>query len=456
MNQELRKFIEFCLVDGVISDKEREVILRKSRELGVPEDECEIIMDGLSTQKASILKDNKEIFENSSNTTSTLSKDFIEEISILDFDILIQIINFIKGVELELGRVMDPEFINEKFQSWYSDLRNNLVKKGPNSTNSMEVHFKNEKTAWLHFSFPDRSVRVKLSELLGIDNRSIIGLVKHDPNTITLFLLDSFIDVSISSKSNFFVGTTYTWNLLKSTKLEELNILDFNNTDLGKQLSTLLNVFDRHVNYNEGLVEIVNTLNITYDPANCLKYVSVKSLFGDDVVIKLSNHIRTIVHEVNSFASNLDSADLRPIGNYWGVRGFEKECFQNINYILLMLKNISGFIQIRNELLIAVLKQDRGRILLITEQLDTLGIMMNYYQKNQLGKMDKTIRVLSNGLEQLCGFVSELSNSVDNLNISLNNDLSIIKESIKFNSLLSVIQTYQVYKINKNTKFLEK
>ena len=50
MNQELVKFIELCLMDGVITDKEREVIFRKSKELGVPEDECEIILEGMIEQ----------------------------------------------------------------------------------------------------------------------------------------------------------------------------------------------------------------------------------------------------------------------------------------------------------------------------------------------------------------------------------------------------------------------
>ncbi len=42
MNEQLIKFIELCLMDGVISDKEREVIFRKSKELGVPEDIVEV------------------------------------------------------------------------------------------------------------------------------------------------------------------------------------------------------------------------------------------------------------------------------------------------------------------------------------------------------------------------------------------------------------------------------
>lgn len=51
MNQDLTTFINLCLSDGVISDKEREVIYRKSKELGVPLDECEIIIKGLTDKK---------------------------------------------------------------------------------------------------------------------------------------------------------------------------------------------------------------------------------------------------------------------------------------------------------------------------------------------------------------------------------------------------------------------
>ena len=50
MNEQLIKFIELCLMDGVITEKEREIIFRKSKELGVPEDECEIILEGMKTK----------------------------------------------------------------------------------------------------------------------------------------------------------------------------------------------------------------------------------------------------------------------------------------------------------------------------------------------------------------------------------------------------------------------
>jgi UbiD family decarboxylase len=54
MNEQLIKFIELCIMDGVVTDKEREVIFRKSKELWVPEDECEIILEGMIQQKGGV------------------------------------------------------------------------------------------------------------------------------------------------------------------------------------------------------------------------------------------------------------------------------------------------------------------------------------------------------------------------------------------------------------------
>ena len=57
MNEQLTKFIELCLADGVISDSERKVILKKAQKLGVDEDECEILIDSL-TQRINKISSN--------------------------------------------------------------------------------------------------------------------------------------------------------------------------------------------------------------------------------------------------------------------------------------------------------------------------------------------------------------------------------------------------------------
>jgi hypothetical protein len=56
MNEQLIKFIELCLTDGVITDKEREVIYRKAAEFGVDIDECEVILESMIQKKNLELK----------------------------------------------------------------------------------------------------------------------------------------------------------------------------------------------------------------------------------------------------------------------------------------------------------------------------------------------------------------------------------------------------------------
>ena len=52
MYEQLIKFIELCLTDGEITEKEREVIFRKATEINVAVDECEIIIESIIQQKA--------------------------------------------------------------------------------------------------------------------------------------------------------------------------------------------------------------------------------------------------------------------------------------------------------------------------------------------------------------------------------------------------------------------
>ena len=55
------------------------------------------------------------------------------------------------------------------------------------------------------------------------------------------------------------------------------------------------------------------------------------------------------------------------------------------------------------------------------------------------------------GLNELTYITSD---GFSNLNNSLGNELKSIQSTIGFNNLLTGIQTYQMYKINKNTKSL--
>lgn len=51
MNEQLEKLIDLALADGILTDKEKEVLHRKATELGVDQDEFEMILSGKLTQK---------------------------------------------------------------------------------------------------------------------------------------------------------------------------------------------------------------------------------------------------------------------------------------------------------------------------------------------------------------------------------------------------------------------
>ena len=101
----------------------------------------------------------------------------------------------------------------------------------------------------------------------------------------------------------------------------------------------------------------------------------------------------------------------------------------------------------------------------IYECFDQLGVFNSTWENevsNKLFNIGDGIKDLMYSIYQM---ENNIVNSVDNLtyttqdsfkdlNISVNNQLSSIDSSIKFNNLLTSVQTYQMYKINQNTKRL--
>ena len=80
MNEQLIKFIELCLTDGVITDKEREVIFRKAGEYNVDIDECEIILESMIQQKnmSQNITISNENFQTSNQKMQMYSLDIVQ------------------------------------------------------------------------------------------------------------------------------------------------------------------------------------------------------------------------------------------------------------------------------------------------------------------------------------------------------------------------------------------
>ena len=99
----------------------------------------------------------------------------------------------------------------------------------------------------------------------------------------------------------------------------------------------------------------------------------------------------------------------------------------------------------------------------IYESFDKLGIFNSNWENEvsekltNIGDKLNDLMYSINKMEQ--NIVNELSNmsyvaqeSFNELSQSVSNQLEEIDSTIKFNNLLTGIQTYQLYKINKNTK----
>jgi hypothetical protein len=99
----------------------------------------------------------------------------------------------------------------------------------------------------------------------------------------------------------------------------------------------------------------------------------------------------------------------------------------------------------------------------IYECFDQLGVFNSNWENEVSDKLTDIKGGIKDLMYSIYQMENKIVNSIDNLtyvtqdsftelNLSVNNQLSSIDSSIKFNNLLTGIQTYQMYKINQNTK----
>ena len=89
---------------------------------------------------------------------------------------------------------------------------------------------------------------------------------------------------------------------------------------------------------------------------------------------------------------------------------------------------------------------------------------------SQFDSINEKLKSVIKGIDTLTDEVREVGNEISSqiidlkymnresfvkLNKNVSSELKSINSSIKFNNLLTGIQTYQMYKINKNTKSLK-
>ena len=169
--------------------------------------------------------------------------------------------------------------------------------------------------------------------------------------------------------------------------------------------------------------------------------------------VKLSNYLKTKRENIQKiFNSFNDVSEISELEEYSGLLKDQIHVYE-----LFLLHSLSMVTSLVDDDLITFYE--------IYECFDKLNIFNSNWENevsNKLQDIGDGIHNLIYSIEEMeKNIVSEISNltyvtekSFKKLNLSITRELETVQSLIRFNNLVSVIQTYQMYKVNKNTKSL--
>ena len=524
MNPKLIKFIELCLVDGVISDKEREVIFRKSKDFGVPEDECEIILEGmiqkLGKKQSSDQKSlNKESLEEIKSNTSTKDNDNHSEISHDKQDELVskqepipvelsEDDNVKENIEINQGekvrkteeikikiKILESKIVNTKTKT-FSSKNFKLIDKSQINTIISDCNLTDADESY-HPGFSEHVLKSQdcyfenYTNWIISERGNILFLFrdKYRWTGINMFETESRQSDSIKIFENkSFLKKTYSINY------QSVDSFGFNNTYIGlstenkNQISDFLNNFlkfnnefvtlkNELENLEDSLIEEKRLNDLKISQSNVLSELDkdgngeVDVIEGNDDFIKLfRKHQKSIVEIDKNF-----------VQQFVKISSYLKTKEKNIQSIFNSIKNtpnqevlneyveiLKGDIHSYNlilfnslNMIVSLVEDEMITFYEIHEQFDTLNMFDSKHEKDISQKLSD----IGDGLENLIYEIRDMSDSINNSigelsyvtedsNRQLTERLSEINSSIGVNNFLTGIQTYQMYKINKNTKSL--
>ena len=437
MNEQLIKFIELCLVDGVISDKEREVIFRKSKELGVPGDECEIILEGM------IYKYNKE--------NSISPKPNIEEKIVDITNDKIVISNPSKSnVDKEFLKIL---FYSEKdkklplIEERLTEL-NNQGNKLLSELDKCELEFQNLFQRKRNLTDNSNSVVIESIDKQIYHNDQELIRLKKEMERLKRQQGNGIRDLENQKEKicNIYRDTNFKLFLLlfdKSTLLYQSPIFDRllqeTEIDNDKQILNLTKFYkflvDKERNYGTRVKQ-------------CFNKIHEGSLLQKDVELLLVEK-KSIISFSNSFHLMFDSLSNNRMGVYMKIylelesmgmfnTHFENEVLKNLNHLGKQLNRLNNTLsQVSREI----------------SQTNNYLNLLNQHMYNVNLNLEKT----NSKLDSLDYSLWDISNSIQEGNKNLERSVNLledVKSGVNMNNLLTGIQTYQMYKINKNTKGL--
>ena len=237
---------------------------------------------------------------------------------------------------------------------------------------------------------------LKVDELISIKTFIDDGKIKLDDDKILVFLkIDDFIKKIVRETDTEINYIINDFNLQRDTDLINNHFFNLN----------------KSTNFSDGVD--VSVVNASFILPNLIKKIDFYNINGNKLFSALEEKIITIKY-YNSLS------------------------FLMLNYLL---------------------EDEKLKFFDYYNLFEKLGVFDSTWQNkiyNKLSSIDNNLYQINENLKILNDNIKDVAIEIDELKENINSKLSDIKSSSDFNNIISSIQLYQLYKINKQTKNLNK
>ena len=489
MNEQLIKFIELCLADGIVSKKEREVIFKKAKKLGVDEDECEIILEGLISQHKEKVTEKKP---------GRSIKDVVLKESYLDLDIAEEWLNNLNKLGEDIKGVLQKENVMNFVKS--GDFKN-ILKKSPYVHDREMLDYmisqpgNGERWSWWKASLVqdpntgtftlERELKNKIETILKEEEfwgySAMDGPLgqqnKKDMQYAIRNKYDHVLDYSsiiIPERWGFAIFTnlgihafhrghsnwmSWTEKYPEFQSYDKLQERDWNGS---RAMHTISWKYLFAYETNVDIKSLFLNLKLSFDDNLFIETTSSCNLNDTDLsnIMRVHHYITKSIREHNQAVEKLSISHIYDVEKIifdkyeWDMT---KEIESLISYQKEFIILMTSLLMMRDNMLNCLIKSDAVNAKKILLQLEDLGVLETKFQRDlldSLKEIGEQLAALNQNLLSMMDSLTDHLKSIDN-NIGQQNDnLSEISGKLTYNNLISTISAYQLWKVNKNTKAL--
>jgi hypothetical protein len=478
MNSDLIRFIELCLADGVITDKEREVIFRKANSLGVEEDECEIILEGMLTQTKNrfdpIQEEDRPIDKSQKILTYNSKVEVIEEWIQTLKNTEQTLVNLLQSRRSEMRSYLQTRLEKLAVSSEYFHSENDLInlintkKKGlfggasPKPIEAIQrERIQNilDNEMFIAFLRPDGAFGF---------TKNIKGIIKpYEEGRVTIYdeeRKNNYATLILTNKGVHAISKSYKdihgKPIDKFTSFEKLATMEI---DQHRSLFSddVSSVADQR-NFIYGDIHLNDkwkALKLSIDDKDFTDYLESSQIDRKELetVLRVNNHIKLIVSDYNASLNNLRldsfySFDETRFPESWSN-------FEKINTVIQVHKSfvihVANLIILRDKLLNNIILGNDYSIENIKLLLEDSGALNTHFERSMLNDLDSLIAQMVEINTNLNALNETLNDGLANIERKLERNNDLLEEQIDQSQLSNLIlsfQSYQLYKIGENNK----